>query len=160
MTIEIAQGFIESQSIKGTTLKAPSLVNAVMLISGTCIGAGMLALLPVTGLPGLLITALCWFFMLSTGLLLLEATLWIYDRVNIFNLARRFLGPVGKMITGGSFVFLYYSLLIAYFAASIPLYMDGINLFFGIHLDHVVGYFILFVIFTAIIFLGIELVIS
>jgi len=95
-----------------------SVWSGVLLIGGTSIGAGMLALPVVTGLsgffPAMVVNTVCWLFMLATGLLLLEATLWMKEGANILSMTERILGPAGKVFGGGAFIFLYYCLLISY----------------------------------------------
>ncbi len=96
------------------------LASAVMLISGTCIGAGMLGVPVLTGQAGLapclLINTLCWLFMLISGLFFLEAILWSKDQDNLLSISKNFLGKKGKWLGGLTFAYLYYSLLVAYFA--------------------------------------------
>jgi tyrosine-specific transport protein len=93
------------------------------------IGAGMLGIPLVTGvsgfLPGLLVTGIVWFFMYCTGLLFLEAALWMPDGSNVLSIAGRFFGKGGRVIAGGMFIFLYYCLMIAYFAAGAPLLAEA-----------------------------------
>jgi tyrosine-specific transport protein len=104
---------------------SPSFMSGVLLISGTCIGAGMLALPVVTGASGFWpfmgINTLCWLFMLATGLLFLEATLWMHEGANVLSMAERFLGPIGKWAGGASFLFLYYCLMVSYISGVTPL---------------------------------------
>ncbi|CRX39357.1 amino acid permease [Estrella lausannensis] len=96
----------------------PSLINAIFLITGTCIGAGMLALPFVTAysgfLPALLIGFISWIFMMATGLLFLEATLWMPDGANVISLSRHFLGRTGQWIGAVLFLFLYLCLMVSY----------------------------------------------
>ncbi len=102
-----------------------SILSVALLITGTTVGAGMLGLPLVTAragfFPGLLITFVAWGYMLLTGLFFLEATLWMGDGSNILSIAERFMGRFSKSVTGLFFVFLYYCLMIAYFAAGAPL---------------------------------------
>lgn len=106
----------DSSAFKGGTV-----LSGVLIIAGTCIGAGMLALPVVTGIagfyPALFISTLCWLFMLCTGLLFLEATLWLEDGANVMTLSGHFLGTIGKFIGASSFLFLYYCLLVSYISA-------------------------------------------
>jgi len=99
--------------------------SGTLLIAGTTIGAGMLGIPLVTGAagfwPALWVTVACWFFMAITGLLFLEVSLWMPEGSNILSMANRFFGPKGKWIAGGMFLFLYYCLMVAYFAAGAPL---------------------------------------
>lgn len=100
-------------------------ISGSLLISGTTIGAGMLGIPLLTagsGLyPALFITLLVWLFMLATGLLVAEATLWMPPGANILTMTARLLGPYGRFIAGGLFLFLYYCLIIAYIAGGGPL---------------------------------------
>ncbi len=106
-------------------------ISGTFLIAGTMIGAGMLGIPLVTGVsgfwPGIAITTIVWFFMYCTGLLFLEVTLWMPDGSNVLSIAGRFFGKGGRLISGGMFVFLYYCLLIAYFAAGAPLLGDAFS---------------------------------
>ena len=135
-----------------------SVISGVLLISGTCVGAGMLALPVVTGmagfLPAMVVNTLCWLFMLATGLLLVEATLWMDDGANILSMAQRFLGPVGKIISGGTFLFLYYCLLVAYLAGGTPLLAGAL----GLPLEGLGGYLLFASLFGGIVFLGTRVV--
>jgi tyrosine-specific transport protein len=65
-------------------------------------------------IPSTVIMLLCCVFMYITGLLLLEATLWFQEDVNLLSLARHTLGTPGQIITWGCFVFLFYCLCVAY----------------------------------------------
>lgn len=103
--------------------------SGTFLIAGTMVGAGMLGIPLVTGVsgfwPGVVVTAIVWFFMYCTGLLFLEVTLWMPDGSNVLSIAGRFFGKGGRLISGGMFVFLYYCLMVAYFAAGAPLLADA-----------------------------------
>lgn len=102
-----------------------SIFGAICLITGTCIGAGMLALPFATSYsgfyPSLAIGCLCWLFMLATGLLFLEAVLWLPDGANVLSISKKFLGPVGEYISGFVYLFLYYCLLVSYIDEGAPL---------------------------------------
>jgi len=95
-------------------------IRAAFLIAGTTIGAGMLGIPLVTAgfgfFPAFLITICVWGFMLLTGLLLLEAALHLPEGGNFLSLSKRYLGSSGQVVTGILFIFLYYFLMIAYFA--------------------------------------------
>ena len=97
------------------------IIRAAFLIAGTTIGAGMLGIPLITAAcgfyPALLMTFGVWAFMLLTGLLLLEVSLNMPEGASFLSLASRYMGTFGVAITGGLFVFLYYSLMVAYVAA-------------------------------------------
>lgn len=93
-----------------------------LLVAGTSIGGGMLALpvlTSVTGfIPSLGIYLLCWLFMASTGLLFLEITQWMHRDANIVSMAQRTLGRPGKIAAWVLYLFLFYSLNVAYIVES------------------------------------------
>ncbi len=134
------------------------IVSGTLLISGTTVGAGMLGIPLVTGvsgfIPGLVITILVWFFMFCTGLLFLEVTLWMPDGSNILSMTQRFLGRKGKYVSGGVFLFLYYCLMIAYFAAGAPILAEAINSIFSLNLVGWRAFFVFGFIFGTVVGIG------
>lgn len=112
----------------------PSLLSAILLITGTCIGAGMLALPFVTAfsgfLPAFLIGLASWLFMMATGLLFLEATLWLPDGANVISIARHFLGKTGQWIGAILFLFLYLCLMVSYIDEGSSLFQSFSNAVF------------------------------
>ncbi|MDF2549086.1 MAG: putative tyrosine/tryptophan transport protein [Chlamydiales bacterium] len=100
------------------SLQKGSLLGGILLLSGSCIGIGMFALPVLTAqsgfLPTLLLLLLCWGFMLTTALLFLEANLWYKEPLSIISLADKTLGLPGKATAWSTFLFLFYSLLVAY----------------------------------------------
>ena len=76
------------------------LLKGTLLIAGTTIGGGMLALPILTAqlglVPTLFLLFLCWFVMMATGLILLEVTLWYPDETNLLTLSKRTLGIGGE----------------------------------------------------------------
>ncbi len=135
-------------------------VSGSLLIAGTAIGAGMLGIPLITaqsGLyPALLITGLVWLFMLATGLLIVEATLWMPPGANILTMAHRLLGSKGRFVAGGLFLFLYYCLMTAYIAGGAPLFASFITAATGIALPGISGYVVFALIFSLIVFRGIR----
>ena len=98
--------------------KQGSVIGGMLLIAGSCIGAGMLGLPIVTGLsgffPSLIMFFLGWLFMTSTALLLVEANGWFSRRVNLLTMTEHALGKWGKGICWITYLFLFYALLVAY----------------------------------------------
>lgn len=94
--------------------------NVSLLVAGTSIGAGMLALPVVTALGGIFPSAfvyfLCWIFSLSTGLLLVEILSWMGEGVNFVSIGNHFFGRKGKVLAWALYLFLFYSLSVAYMA--------------------------------------------
>lgn len=94
--------------------------TASLLVAGTAIGAGMLALPVVTAQggwwPAISMYLLCWVYSMMTGLLLLEACFWGPPEANIITLASHLLGKKGKIASWLLYLFLFYCLTIAYVA--------------------------------------------
>ncbi len=92
--------------------------GGTLLITGTTIGVGMLALPVATGeagfLPAITVYFLCWLFMLCTGLLLLEVCVWMPKDSNLITMAHRLFGPIGKNICWVVYLFLFATVLIAH----------------------------------------------
>lgn len=137
---------------KGSTL------GAILLISGCCIGAGMLGL-PVLSaqagyIPSVILFIASWLFMLCTGLLLLEANLWFSDDINIVSLAGHTLGNAGKAVGWIVFLFLFYSLMVAYVTGSGELFTDFFEALFAISLPRWVGGLVMIALFGIMIYAG------
>lgn len=133
-------------------------ISGILLVMGTCIGAGMLALPIATGvagfIPAIAVNLLCCLFMAATGLLLLEAILWMEDGVNVLSLSEHFLGKAGKFVAGVSFLFLYYCLQVSYCAGGSPVFADILFDFFGIKIGGFLSYLVFAIFFGLIVFLG------
>ncbi len=89
-----------------------------LLVAGTAIGGGMLALPVLTShagfIPSFFAYVVCWMFMASTGLLFLEITQWMKGDNNIISMARYILGREGKVAAWVVYLFLFYCLTVAY----------------------------------------------
>src|SRR3990167_8961467 len=93
-------------------------VGGTLLIACTTIGVGMLALPVATGpsgfIPSITIYLLCWAFMLATGLLLVEACLWMPNDTSFISMAEKILGPFGKNMFWVVYLFLFTTVMIAH----------------------------------------------
>lgn len=102
--------------------KKGSVIGGVLLITGSCVGAGMLGLPIITGLvgfyPSLLLFAIACFFMTSTALLVVEVDQWFEGRTNFITMVTSLLGPVGRVACWFLYLFLFYAILVAYIAGS------------------------------------------
>ncbi|HRW58906.1 MAG TPA: aromatic amino acid transport family protein [Chlamydiales bacterium] len=112
------------------------LLGAVLLIAGTAIGGGMLALPLDTGsvgfVPSLMFMLLAWSFMLVTGLFYVEATLSFEEGIHIMSISRRLLGRSGKIFATIIFLFINY--------ASILAYISGGGSLIQVLLQHSIGF--------------------
>ena len=132
--------------------------SGTLLIAGTAIGAGMLGIPLLTAQagfwPSMFITSLVWLFMLCTGLLFLEVSLWMPQGSTILSMSQRFLGKKWKVAAGGMFMFLYYCLMVAYFAAGAPLFANFINATFGLQITGGLSYALFGTLFGLVVALG------
>ena len=89
-----------------------------LLVAGTCIGGGMLALPVLTSLggfvPSMAMFLFCWLFMAGTGLLFLEVCHWMEGDTNIISMAGKTLGKKGKIFAWLLYLFMFYCLTLAY----------------------------------------------
>lgn len=119
-------------------------LGAILLVSGTTIGAAMLALPVVTGLAGFFPTAILftffWAFMLFTAFLILEVNLWFPKSSNMISMAKSTLGGFGEMFAWLAYLYLLYALMTAYLAGSGPIVNDFIDTASGIDLPNWLGY--------------------
>ncbi len=94
------------------------LLGATFLVTGCCIGAGMLGLPTLSGMmgffPAVTMLGAAWLFMCITGLLVLEINLWFDDEVSFISIAGRTAGPVAQLVSWVCFLFLFYALMVAY----------------------------------------------
>jgi tyrosine-specific transport protein len=109
-------------------MKNDRLFGGILLIAGTTIGAGMLALPLSTGIagffPALLIFSACFLLMYWSGCLFLEMTLSFEKEVNLITMAKETLGKPGEALAWAGFLLLLYTLLSAYLAGSGPYFSE------------------------------------
>lgn len=138
--------------------KKGSLVGATLLVAGTCIGGGMLALPVATGgagfFPSFVMMLIGWAFMTTTALLLAEANLWMEEGAHVITLASRLLGPVGKAISWILYLFIGYASLVAYTAGGGELLAMGFEKFFGVVIPQNLAILLFVVVFGLVIYLG------
>lgn len=117
--------------------------GATMLVTGCCIGAGMVGLpilSAITGfLPSMLAMVFCYLFTTITGLLLVEATLWFDGRVNLPSIVEFSLGRIGKAITIILFLFLFYCLFVAYLDGGGHLFTEMLGYALHTTVPHYIG---------------------
>ena len=94
------------------------LIGGILLIVGTSIGGGMLALPVSTAEVGfgnsLFFLIACWLIMTSGALLVLEVNLRLPAGSNMISMAKSTLGLPGQIIAWITYLFLLYTLLSAY----------------------------------------------
>lgn len=128
-----------SQAQVATQTPASALIGA-FLVSGTCIGGGMLVLPVQTSFAGFWLSALglviCWAFMTYTGLLLAEATLWIRNESHFASLSRILIGRGARILSLIIYLFMNYASLVAYTSGGADLF----NLFSTALFGHELSY--------------------
>lgn len=138
--------------------KEGSTTGAMLLISGCCIGAGMLGLPMMSAaagfVPSLGMFLMSWLFMTATALLLLEVNLWYSDEVSLISMAGRTLGTVGKIASWTLFIFLFYAIGVAYISGSGELLVSFVNGAFGTALPNGVGGLVVSLFFGLFVYLG------
>lgn len=105
-------------------------------------------------LPSLLLYLFCWAFMASTGLLLLEACLWLKDDTNIVSMAGHSLGKIGSSFAWIWYLFLFYCLTLAYVVGG----ADFVKEAAGDYLSDRVSSLVFVVVFGSMVFVGDRLV--
>ena len=134
-------------------------IGGILLVSGTTIGAGMLALPVVTGyagfVPAAVLMILFWAYMCYTALLTLEVNLWMKNKnANMITMAEQTLGRWGHFTSWIIYLFLLYALTTAYLAACGPIIVDFIESFTGATLPKELGALPLLLIFVYFIYKG------
>ncbi len=137
--------------------KKGSVLGATMLVAGTSIGGGMLALPVATCkagfFPSLFMMMLGWAFMTTTALFLLEVNLWMPKGSHVISMASRFLGPVGKGVAWLLYLFISYASLVAYTAGGGELFERALSLI-GLNLSLDASILLFVIIFGAVLYLG------
>jgi len=133
-------------------------IGGILLVSGTTIGAAMLALPVSTGLagfwPSVALLIVCWLFMTYTAFLILEVNLWLGENTNLISMAKATLGRFGEVVSWATYLFLLYALTTAYIAGSGPIVIDAIHAFTGISLPAYAGSIPLLLIFGFFVYRG------
>lgn len=104
------------------------LIGGVLLIIGTCIGGGMLALPVSTAAAGMLNSIvflfLCWLVMTIGAFLILEVNLRLPAGSNMISMAKTTLGLPGQIIAWVTYLLLLYTLLAAYISGGSDVFND------------------------------------
>jgi tyrosine-specific transport protein len=141
--------------------KQNRLVGAILLVSGTTIGAGMLALPVTTGqagfLPSLLIMTLIWLFMMLTAFYFLEVNLRIKEESNFISMMHKTLGRPGEVISWITYLLLLYALTSAYLLGCSQILIDIFGALFALSLPHSVWPVAIFIFFAIFVYLGTEI---
>ncbi len=104
--------------------------------------------------PSLFIFAICWLFMISTGLLLVEVHSWFGKETSLVTMAKTTLGFPGQLMSWLVYLFLFYSFMVAYLAASGSLIADFFGEFSSVSFPHWVGNLFFCFLFALLLFFG------
>ncbi len=130
----------------------------MLIIAGTTIGAGMLALpIASAGLgfgTAIIVLFATWALMTYTALLMLELHQHADVNATLNSLAKNLLGKKGQLIANFSMIFLFYALCAAYIAGGGSQLQVNINNWFDTQLPPQVGAILFAIIFGSIITLG------
>lgn len=139
-----------------------SVLSALFLVAGTCVGGGMLALPVATGIsgffPSLVMMAICWIAMTATALLLLEVSLWMEEGVHLISMVSRILGTPGKIVSWCLYLFICYASLVAYAAGGGVQVAHGLNEYFSIVITKDWGAILFCLFFGGVLYLGSHLI--
>ncbi|MDF1677179.1 MAG: aromatic amino acid transport family protein [Legionellaceae bacterium] len=112
-------------------------IGGVLLIVGTSIGGGMLALPMANAAAGLIPSSIalvfCWFIMALGAFLILEVNLYVAPGKHMLSMAHETLGVPGLVITWATYLLLLYALLSAYISGGSDV-LQGVLMRFHIHL--------------------------
>src|SRR3989338_254753 len=105
--------------------------GSAMIIAGTSIGAGMLAIPATVAAFGFVYASILiiftWLIMLTTALLLTQLTLAMPRGINLGGMAHATLGKLGRYATWCLYLLLLYSLTAAYITGGGGLISHGLN---------------------------------
>ena len=97
-------------------------IGGVLIVIGTCVGAGLLALPVVTSPGGFLSSVLVltgtWLVMLIGAFYFIEITQWFPRGSNLVSIAKATMGPKGAALVWIIFLVLNYALLCAYISGA------------------------------------------
>ncbi|EKO3666492.1 aromatic amino acid transporter [Vibrio metschnikovii] len=134
------------------------LLGSSLIIAGTTIGAGMLALpLASAGLgfsTALVIMLGLWALMAFTALLMVEIHQYSSQDATLHTLAKEILGTKGKWIATFAMLFLFYSLCAAYIAGGGGQFTQRISEFTGFTISAPTGTLLFTIIVAAVVTIG------
>jgi tyrosine-specific transport protein len=103
-------------------MQSRRIFGGMLMILGTCVGAGMLAIPIVSAHESFRLSALllitAWFCMTVGAFAVLEVNLWFKPGSNLISMAEGTLGAWGKTITSLLYLLLMYSLICAYLSSA------------------------------------------
>ncbi len=136
-------------------------IGGLLLVIGTSLGGGMLALPVSTASAGFLNSIIflfiCWFVMTCGALLILEVNLRLPAGSNMISMAKKTLGVPGQVLAWIIYLFLLYTLLAAYISGGSDV-MVGLLEKAHIHIADWLSSLIYTLLFSLVIYSGIKAV--
>lgn len=130
------------------------LIGGILMVVGTCIGAGMLGLPVAAANDGLISSTLliifCWFIMTLGALYIIETNLKLPAGANLISMAKHTLGKPGAALTWIVNLLLLYALLAAYITGGTQITQANL------HTPHVLSAIIFTVVMAALVLKGIH----
>lgn len=138
------------------------LIGSILIIAGTAIGGGMLAMPIISsgvGFPGItLVMILIWMAMCYTAMLLVETYRDHSHEDGLSTMTYRYLGKVGSIVTGLSMLTLMYALVSAYIAGGSDILRINLDNWLGTTLSPQLTAIIFTLLFGGIVGLGARVV--
>ncbi len=139
-------------------LKRNPLISAILLISGTCVGAAMLALPIVNHSQGFMLSlpslTLSWLLASLAGLVMLEANLWLKPGASLVSMADDTLGQSGKIGVWVAYSALLYMIMAALLTGLYDMLNVSVQALLQRSLPVLAGFSVLIIVFSAMIYAG------
>ncbi|OGO90269.1 MAG: hypothetical protein A3F10_03345 [Coxiella sp. RIFCSPHIGHO2_12_FULL_42_15] len=146
-------------SSSSTSVSGLRRFGAVLLIVGTSIGGGMLALPIATATMGLVSAIfylfLTWFLMVVGALLIVEVNAWLPESSNLISMAGKTTGKFGQALAWVAYLLLLYSLLPAYIAGGQEVVVTILH-YMKIKITPTTAVFIFLILFSIVVYSGIR----
>lgn len=135
------------------------LLGGILLVVGTTIGAGMLALPIATAQLGFwgstVLLIGCWMVMTACAFLFLEVNLWLPPNSNLVSMAGATLGKAGQGVTWVVYLVLLYSIICAYIAGGGDLF-HYILATSGVNISQAAASILFTLLFGSVVYMGIR----
>ena len=115
--------------------KSGRVLGAILLIAGSTVGAGIIAMPVKTAAAGFIPTIFtmtgAWLFMVLTSMLIVEVSLWYGPEVNLLSMTQNTLGIGGRTISMCLYLFIYTATLTAYLSEGSAMCMPLLSKLIG-----------------------------
>lgn len=141
--------------------KSNKFFGSILLVSGTTIGAAMLALPVTTGLagffPALAIMSVVWLLMIFTALYLLEVNVRLPGEPNIISMVKKTLNGPGTAVAWVAYLLLLYALIAAYMVGASQILSDFLTPYISFEFPSYFFPIAIFVLFSIFIYFGTQM---